>query len=62
MKETAKTGSSVGNAVTATDADNDPLLYSLTDGDEDPDADGVQYVNAVTIPPTPTCDVDPCED
>ena len=30
VKETAKTGSSVGNAVTATDADNDPLLYTLT--------------------------------
>ena len=29
VKETAKTGSSVGNAVTATDADNDPLLYTL---------------------------------
>ena len=33
VKETAKVGSSVGNAVTATDTDNDPLLYSLTDGD-----------------------------
>ena len=29
VKETAKVGSSVGNAVTATDADNDPLLYTL---------------------------------
>ena len=29
VKETAKVGSSVGNAVTATDADNDPLLYGL---------------------------------
>ena len=29
VNETAKVGSSVGNAVTATDADNDPLLYSL---------------------------------
>ena len=29
VKETAKHGSSVGNAVVATDADNDPLLYTL---------------------------------
>ena len=29
VKETAKVGSSVGNAVTATDADNDPVLYTL---------------------------------
>ena len=35
VKETAEVGSSVGNAVTATDADNDPLLYSLTTGDGD---------------------------
>ena len=27
VKETAKVGSSVGNAVTATDSNNDPLLY-----------------------------------
>ena len=40
VKETAKTGSSVGNAVTATDSDNDPLLYRLTDGDETPDVVG----------------------
>ena len=30
VKETAKVGASVGNAVTATDADNDPLLYRLS--------------------------------
>ena len=29
VKETAKAGSSVGNAVVATDADNDPVLYTL---------------------------------
>ena len=52
LKETAAPGSSVGNAVTATDADNDPLLYSLTDGDETPDVDGqadtigVQHVDS----------------
>ena len=45
MKETAKLGSSVGNAVTATDTDNDPLLYSLTDGDTDLTADGIQHEN-----------------
>ena len=33
VRETAKIGDSVGNAVTASDADNDPLLYTLTDGD-----------------------------
>ena len=33
VDETAKVGFSVGNAVTATDADNDPLLYSLDGGD-----------------------------
>ena len=27
VRETAKAGASVGNAVTASDADNDPLLY-----------------------------------
>ena len=32
VKETAKAGSSVGNAVVATDADNDPLLYSAGPG------------------------------
>ena len=32
VRETAKAGSSVGNAVVATDADNDPLLYTLDDG------------------------------
>ena len=31
VRETAKGGSSVGNAVTASDADNDPLLYTLDD-------------------------------
>ena len=30
VKETAKVGASVGNAVTATDADNDPLIYRLS--------------------------------
>ncbi len=30
VDETAKVGASVGNAVTATDADNDPLIYRLT--------------------------------
>ena len=29
VKETAKAGSSIGNAVVATDADNDPVLYTL---------------------------------
>ena len=29
VRETAKAGDSVGNAVTASDSDNDPLLYSL---------------------------------
>ena len=53
VKETAKTGSSVGNAVTATDADNDPLLYSLTDGDEDTTTDGVQYVDSDSNDDTP---------
>ena len=46
VKETAKVGSSVGNAVTATDSDNDPLLYRLTDGDEVADEEGVQYTNS----------------
>ena len=32
MRETAEVGDSVGNPVTASDSDNDPLLYSLTDG------------------------------
>ena len=32
LKETAKGGSSVGNAVTASDSDNDPLLYSMDGG------------------------------
>ncbi len=53
VKETAKTGSSVGNAVTATDADNDPLLYSLTDGDENANDDGVQYVDSDDNEDTP---------
>ena len=35
VRETAKVGTSVGNAVTASDADNDPLLYGLLDGDGD---------------------------
>ena len=46
VRETAKVGDSVGNAVTASDADNDPLLYTLTDGDEDTGTDGVQHVNS----------------
>ena len=36
VSETAKIGASIGNAVVATDADNDPLLYTLADYD-DPD-------------------------
>ena len=32
VRETAKAGSSVGNAVAASDADNDPLLYELDRG------------------------------
>ena len=32
VKETATAGSSVGNAVVATDSDNDPLLYKLDGG------------------------------
>ena len=39
MSETAKIGASIGNAVVATDADNDPLLYTLADYD-DPDQTG----------------------
>ena len=34
VKETVKVGSSVGAPVAATDADNDPLLYSLADYDD----------------------------
>ena len=45
VRETAKVGDSVGNAVTASDADNDPLLYTLTDGDSDPATEGVQHEN-----------------
>ena len=45
VKENAKVGSSVGNPVVASDADNDPLLYSLTDGDEDANTAGVTHVN-----------------
>ncbi len=33
VRETAKAGDSVGNAVTASDSDNDPLLYTLDGGD-----------------------------
>jgi hypothetical protein len=36
VSETAKVGATIGNAVVATDADNDPLLYTLVDYD-DPD-------------------------
>ncbi len=36
VNETAKIGASIGNAVVATDSDNDPLLYTLADYD-DPD-------------------------
>ena len=36
VKETAKTGSGVGAPVVATDADNDPLLYTLADDYDDP--------------------------
>ncbi len=32
VSETAKAGASIGNAVVATDADNDPLLYTLAGG------------------------------
>ena len=45
VRETAEVGDSVGNAVTASDADNDPLLYTLSDStaqstaDDDSDAD-----------------------
>ena len=56
VRETAKVGSSVGNAVTASDADNDPLLYGLLDGaDEDSSdqEDGVQYVNSDNDDATP---------
>ena len=53
LKETAKVGSSVGNAVTATDADNDPLLYSLSDGDEDPNTEGIQHINSDDNTDTP---------
>ena len=53
VKETAKTGSSVGNAVTATDADNDPLLYRLTDGDEVPGTMMACSTKTVTLTMTP---------
>ena len=59
LKETAAPGSSVGNAVTATDSDNDPLLYSLSDGDEVPDVDGqtetigVQHIDSDQNDDTP---------
>ena len=53
VKETAKIGSSVGNAVTATDADNDPLLYRLTDGDEVAAEEGVQYEDSDENDDTP---------
>ena len=56
VKETAKVGSSVGNPVVASDADNDPLLYELLDGaDEDTDAntDGVQYADSDEDTATP---------
>ena len=36
VKETATAGSSVGNAVVATDSDNDPLLYKLDGGEAIP--------------------------
>ena len=51
VKETAETGSSVGNAVTATDADNDPLLYRLEDGDTDPATEGIQHARTMTRRP-----------
>ena len=51
VKETAKAGSSVGNAVTATDADNDPLLYSLTDGDDRRRSRTAFSTSTVTIHP-----------
>ena len=47
----------MGNAVTATDTDNDPLLYSLTDGDEG-DAEGIQYEDSDTNEDTPATDGD----
>ena len=44
VSETAKVGATIGNAVVATDADNDPLLYTLVDYDNplqgDIDGDG----------------------
>jgi hypothetical protein len=54
VRETAKVGDSVGNAVTASDADNDPLLYTLTDGEADaePNTPGIQYTDSDDPPDT----------
>ena len=41
VKETAKPGSSVGNPVVASDADNDPLLYDPGQGSLSTDFDGL---------------------
>ena len=50
VRETAEVGDSVGNPVVASDTDNDPLLYSLTDGeaDTDPATPGIQYTDSDT--------------
>ena len=45
VKETAKAGSSVGNAVTASDADNDPLIYRLTGVDAELETDDTAGVD-----------------
>ena len=44
VRETAKIGDGVGTPVVATDADNDPLLYTLVDYD-DPDQDDAAEVD-----------------